>query len=86
MMNTINKSTGFSPFQLCIGCSPHIIPLLVPAKSNVTVTDIDAWHVIRKLETDVLKAQDNLLKANLQSTQSNKHHTLKFPFKIGAHV
>ena len=78
---------GFSPFQLHMGHSPCIIPPLVPAKSKATVTDIDAWHVIRKLETDVLEAQDNLLKAKiLQSTQSNKHRTLKFPFKIGTCV
>lgn len=78
---------GFSPFQLRMGHSPHIIPPLIPAKSNATVTDIDAWHVIQKLETDVLKAQDNLLKAKiLQSTQTNKHRTLKSPFKIGSHV
>jgi len=87
MMNTVNKSTGFSPFQLCMGHSPHTIPPLVPAKPSAMVTDIDAWHVIQKLETDVLKAQDNLLKAKiLQLTQSNKHCTLKFPFKIGSHV
>jgi len=87
MMNTVNKSTGFSPFQLHMGRSPRIIPPLVPAKPSATVMDIDAWHVIRKLESDVLEAQDNLLKAKiLQSTQSNKHHTLKFPFKLGSHV
>ncbi|EDR02067.1 reverse transcriptase-RNase H-integrase [Laccaria bicolor S238N-H82] len=87
MMNTVNKSTGFSPFQLRMGRSPRIIPPLVPAKSNATVTDIDTWHVIRKLETDVLEAQDNLLKAKIsQSTQSNKHRTLKFPFEIGSRV
>jgi len=87
MMNTVNKSTGFSPFQLRMGRSPCIIPPLVPAKPSAMVTDIDAWHVIRKLETDVLEAQDNLLKAKiLQSTQSNKHRTLKLPFKIGSCV
>jgi len=87
MMNTVNKSTGFSPFQLRMGHSPRIIPPLVPAKPSAMVMDINAWHVMRKLETDVLEAQDNLLKAKiLQSTQSNKHRTLKFPFKIGSRV
>jgi hypothetical protein len=46
LMNTVNKSTGFTPFQLRMGRSPRIIPPLVPAKSSATVTDIDAWHVI----------------------------------------
>ena len=29
IMNTINKSTGFLPFQLCMGCSPRVIPPLI---------------------------------------------------------
>jgi hypothetical protein len=57
MMNTINKSTGFMPFQLHMG-SPCIIPPLILAKSNATVTDVDAWDIIQQLE---FKAQDNLL-------------------------
>ena len=48
---------------------------------------MDAWHVIRQLEADVLEAQDNLSQAKIsQSPQSNKHRTLKFPFEIGSHV
>jgi hypothetical protein len=87
LMNTINKSTGFTPFQLRMGRSPHIIPPLVPTKSSATVTDVDAWHVIRKLEMDVFEAQDNLLKAKLsQAVQANKHRTLQFPFTVGSRV
>jgi hypothetical protein len=29
IMNTVNKSTGFYPFQLCMGRSPQIIPPLL---------------------------------------------------------
>ena len=65
LMNSINKSTGFTLFQLHISQSPCIIPPLVTAKSSATVTDIDAWHVICELETDVFEAQDNLLKVKL---------------------
>jgi len=87
MMNTINKSTGFTPFQLCMGCSPHIIPPLIPAKSSTTVSNVDAWHVIQRLEMDVLEAQDNLLRAKIsQLTHANKNCTLKFPFVIGSCV
>lgn len=86
-MNTINKSTGFTPFQLRMGRSPRIIPPLILAKSSATMTDIDAWHIIRQLETDVFEVQDNLLWAKIsQSIQANKHRTLKFPFKIGSRV
>ena len=69
IVNTINKSTGFTPFQLCMGHSLCIIPPLVPAKSSATATDIDAWHVIQKLETDVFEAQDNLLKTKLSQAE-----------------
>ena len=87
MMNTINKSTGFTPFQLRFGQSPRVIPPLIPAKPSATVADIDAWHVIRRLELDVLEAQDNLLKAKIsQSLQANKQRSLKFPFSIGSRV
>lgn len=86
-MNTVNKSTGFTPFQLRFGQSPRIIPPLIPAKLSATVADIDAWHVIRRLEMDVLEAQDNLLRAKIsQAVQANKHRTLTFPFTIGSRV
>ena len=87
MMNTVNKSTGFTPFQLCFGHSPRVIPPLIPAKPSAMVAEIDEWHVIRRLELDVLEAQDNLLKAKIsQSLQANKQCSLKFPFSIGSRV
>jgi len=87
MMNTLNKSTGFMPFQLHFSQSLRIIPPLVPIKQSATIADIEAWHVNQCLETDVLKAQDNLLKAKIsQSDQANKHQTVKFPFAIGSQV
>ena len=87
IMNTINKSTGFTPFQLWMGRSPCMIPPLVPAKSNTTVTDINAWHIIHQLEMDVFEAQDDVLRTKIsQSVQSNKHRSLKFPFKVGSCV
>ena len=30
IMNTVNASTGFTPFQLKTGCSPRLIPPLIP--------------------------------------------------------
>ena len=87
MMNTINKLTGFTPFQLRFGCSPRVIPPLLPTTQSATVADIDTWHVIQQLEVDILEAQDNLLKAKIsQSHHANKHCTLKFPFTIGLRV
>jgi len=87
LMNMINKSTGFTPFQLCMGRSPCIILPLVLVKSSATVTDVDAWHVIRKLETDVFEVQDNLLKAKLsQAVNTDKHCMLTFLFTVSSRV
>ena len=30
IMNTVNASTGFRPFQVKTGCSPRLIPPLIP--------------------------------------------------------
>jgi hypothetical protein len=87
MMNTVNKSTGFTPFQLRFGQNPKLIPPLVPAKVSSKVAKVDTWHIIHHLEIDVLEAQDNLLKAKIaQSVQANKHCMLSFLFSIGLHV
>jgi hypothetical protein len=86
-MNTINKSTGFTLFQLHMGRSLRIIPLLLPAKSSATVTDVDAWHIIHQLEVDVMDAQDSLLCAKIsQSMHANKHRSTEFLFKVGTRV
>ena len=85
-MNTVNKSTGFTPFQR-IGRNPHIIPPLLPLPCNSTVEDISARDVILQLQTDVAEAQDNLLRAKItQSVEANKHCLLTFPFTIGSRV
>ena len=72
---------SFTTFQLHMGQSPCVMLPLLPTKSSATVTDINAQHVIWKLET---QAQDNLLKAKLsQAIEGNKNHTLMFPFAVG---
>jgi hypothetical protein len=40
LMNTVNTSTGFSPFQLKTGRSPRIIPPLVPLSADATSGEI----------------------------------------------
>jgi hypothetical protein len=61
IMNTVNSSTGFSPFQLKTGRSPRVIPPLTPAPPTATAAEIDARQIIARLEIDVKEAQDNLL-------------------------
>lgn len=45
---------------------PQLIPPLV-SKLSAPVTDIDAWHAIQQLDTDMLEAQDDLLHAKIIS-------------------
>lgn len=86
-MSTVNKSTGFSPFQLRMGRTPRVLPPLVPKERSGNPTEETALNVIRKIHQDTLEAQDNLLKAKIsQSVQANESHTLTFPFKISERV
>lgn len=86
IMNTLNASTGFLPFQLWMGCSPRVIPLLVRALDG-KVKDIHARDVIERLELDVKEAQDNMLCAKLsQALSANEHRSDKFPFEKGQRV
>ena len=88
IMNTMNKSTGFSPFQLHMGCTPHIIPPLLanmPTDSaDISPPAITARMIIKRLQHDVLEAQDNMIEAKVsQAQQVNKHWLLNFPFVVG---
>jgi hypothetical protein len=90
IMNTVNKSTGFTPFQLRLGRNPRIIPPIIKNKANitdVTPAELTAQSVIDRLNHDVWEAKDNLLKANIsQAQQANKNRLLGFPFEVGQWV
>ena len=89
IMNTMNKSTKFTPFQLRFGRSPRVLPPLLPSSPSELHTDTDelARQVLARLQTDVRDAQDNLLLAKItQAAQANKRRTLTFPFKVGQRV
>jgi hypothetical protein len=85
-MNSVNKSTGFSPFQLRMGRSPQIIlPLILTPPGGPK--EITAQTVIEQLTHDVWEAQDNLLKAKIsQARQANKFRLGTFPFEVGQRV
>ena len=84
-MNTINATTGFMPFQLQLGWSPHLISPLIPPHPSSSQEDISACEIIQKLQNNILEAQDNLLHAKIsQSVEANKHCSLTFPFVIGS--
>lgn len=88
IMNTVNASTGMSPFQLHLGRNPRIIPPLTqqPAAEGVP-EDKRARALISQLELDVMEAQDNLLAAKAtQATQANKHRTPEHTLEVGDKV
>ena len=88
-MNTINKSTGFTPFQLRLGRNPCIIPPLLNdgPQHSVTPAELSARSIIEQIQHDVWEAQDNMIKAKIsQANQANKHRLLEFPFKVGQRV
>jgi hypothetical protein len=76
-MNTVNKSTGFSPFQLHLGRTPRMIPPLIPASNDahpdITTQAIAACTIIEKLERDVWEAQDNIFKAKISQVLGCKY-------------
>ncbi len=83
IMNTINKSTKFTPFQLRFGRTPHILPPLAAAYPSASREATSASEVIERIQIDVAAARDNLLLAKImQSTQANKHRTDSFPYKV----
>lgn len=86
IMNTINASTGFSPFQLHMGRSLWVMPPLVKAMDS-KVEDIWATEVIERLQLDVKETQDNMLRAKIsQALSANLHCSNDFPFEKGHHV
>ncbi|KAJ3561996.1 hypothetical protein NP233_g9849 [Leucocoprinus birnbaumii] len=85
MMNTVNASTGYSGFQLRMGCSPCIIPTLV--KDNPGQENESPEQLIDRLGQMTADAQDNLLSSKVnQAAQANKHRTDAFPFSTGEQV
>jgi len=89
IMNTVNKLTNFSPFQLKYRRSPCVIPPLVKLErpSEPLSPSQLTQDTISRLKTDVMEAQDNLLHAKVaQVAQANKLRTLAFPYTIGQQV
>jgi hypothetical protein len=72
-MNTINISTGFSPFQLRMGRSPRIIPPITQSVINDAAVEGDdalsALQLIHRLQLDVLEAHDNLFAAKVAQAE-----------------
>ncbi|PIL33967.1 hypothetical protein GSI_03675 [Ganoderma sinense ZZ0214-1] len=81
IMNTVNASTGFSPFQLHLGRSPRLIPPIVDQPLPASHPDAEvaelAKSIIDALQLDVMEARDNLLASKLaQAAAANVHRVV----------
>ena len=86
IMNSVNKSTGFTPFQLRFGRSPRVLPPLFPS-DYTTPTDKLAHDLLKRMAVTVADAQDHLISAKVsQSYHANKSRSFTFPFKVGDRV
>jgi hypothetical protein len=82
IMNTINKSTGHTPFQLRFGQSPRVLPPIIPC-SGTSAPEKLAKQVIQDMRPMELEAMDNLLTAKIdQANQANKHRLPNFNFQV----
>ncbi|KAI0037624.1 hypothetical protein FA95DRAFT_1455214, partial [Auriscalpium vulgare] len=91
-MNTVNASTGFSPFQLRMGRQPRLIPpLLLPDADAATAefgTDAHAaQQIIDQITVDFAEAQDALFAAKLlQADYANQHRGPEHVYAVGDRV
>jgi hypothetical protein len=88
IMNSVNSSTGFTPFQLRMGRSPRVIPPLVPsALPSPSAEQISARRVIDQLLTDVQDAKDNMIRAKtLQAFFANHNRSPDDIFTVNDQV
>ena len=63
IMNTVNASMNYSGFQLHLGCSPQIIPPIVPSHLSPELQSVGpaAEAMIAQLQNNIADAEGNLL-------------------------
>ena len=85
IMNTINTSTGYTPFQLKSAHSPRLIPPITTERGGSDSQDVvKAKEVIEQLYKDVSDAQDNLLAAKTRQAHfANAHRAPEDVYQIG---
>ena len=84
-MNMVNKSTGFSPFQLHMGRSLRLIlPIALLAWTQAAPgPGVDALRLIEQIDVDVAEAKDNLMLAKVfQADQVNRKRGAEDAYKV----
>jgi len=85
-MNTVNKSTGYSPFQLKYGHSPRILPHF-KSTTPTDKEDVDAMEIVEGIQKDVADTKDNLMLAKIsQANFVNRKHSPEIMYKVGDKV
>ena len=74
-MNTVDRSTGYSPFQLKYRRSPRILPHF-EATPLTNKKDLDALEIVKQIQKNVLDPKDNLMP--LAKGQSSNKNTVIF--------
>ncbi|THH15282.1 hypothetical protein EW146_g5176 [Bondarzewia mesenterica] len=88
LMNTINASTDFSPFQLYTGRSPRLLPPLSSSSSLQPPDNNPTAHaILAQLHATSRDALDNLLASKVtQAHHSNRSRALDLHFKVSDHI
>lgn len=85
-MNTMNRSTGYFPFQLKYGCSPRILPYF----ENNKPTDkdsLDTMEIVERIHKNIADAKDNLMLAKISQVYfMNEKWSPKIIYKVGDKV
>ena len=90
IMNTVNDSTGHTPFYLRMGYNPRLIPPLLPAAPTVLEPNQAVTQARAKLEEllqSVKDAQDSLFEHKTQQAHfANGHRGPEVVYKVGDRV
>lgn len=90
ILNTGNVSTGFSGFQLKMGCSPRLIlPILesLPVGLAGRKEAVDAASIIEQVVLDVQEAKDVLEAAKVaQADYAKVHQGVEDVFIVSDHI
>ena len=85
-MNTVNKSTGYSLFQLKYGCSPRVLPYLDDS-DDVSRENLEEREIVCMIEKNIADAKDNLMLAKIsQAYFMNEKRSPEIEYKVGDKV
>ncbi|RXW13176.1 hypothetical protein EST38_g12678 [Candolleomyces aberdarensis] len=86
-MNTTNSSTGLSPFLLCLGYSPKIIPAILAPPADAPTGELNTAEWLQARGEVIKDAKDALLHAKvIQAANINGKGDPEPSFQVGSRV